>query len=60
MRAWAREMEESEPAQLLEVRNQQNKRMWRLSDLLEKLTGKTISIPEYIAFIKLVIFEKTE
>ena len=60
MRAWAREMEESEPAQLLEVRNQQNKRMWRLSDLLEQLTVKTISIPEYIAFIKLVIFEKTE
>ena len=57
MRAWAREMESRE---LLETRNQQNQQVWRLSDLLEELTKKTITIPEYIAFIKFVVFGKTD
>ena len=57
MRAWAREMESRE---LLEARNQQNEQVWRLSDLLEELTKKTITIPEYIAFIKFVVFGKTD
>lgn len=49
-----------EPAQIRECRDQQNKKIWRLYDLYTELNKKPPTIEEYIAFIKFVVFGKTE
>ena len=49
-----------EPAQNRECRDQQNKKIWRLYDLYTELNKKTPTLEEYIAFIKFVVFGKTE
>ena len=49
-----------EPAQIRECRDQQNKKIWRLYDLYTELNKKTPTLEEYIAFIKFVVFGKTE
>lgn len=49
-----------EPALNRECRDQQNRKVWRLYDLYTELNKKPPTLEEYIAFIKFVVFGKTE